>query len=225
MTTRIGLISDVHGNLPALEAVLDDMPAVDRLLHAGDVIGYNPWPREVIERFERESVDSILGNHDRALLGDQTFAFNSMAGRAVDWTESALDARHLAYLEGLPVEERFVDGRVHVAHGAPGTPDRYTYPDAFHADLLPDGADALVLGHTHVQGDRSFDEGVVVNPGSVGQPRDGDPRSGYGVLTLDDGGVQDVSLYRVEYPIHEVQRKVEEYGLPQRIADRLGEGR
>ncbi len=219
---KVGLISDVHANAPALNAVLADMPAVDAVVHAGDVVGYNPYPNAVVDTFQQEDVTSISGNHDRAVTGDTEFGFHSVAGQAVDWTQEALRDDSYRYVADLPVEDEPVDG-VHLAHGAPGAPDRYTYPEEFTGDLLPDDVDSLVLGHTHVQGMEEFLEGVVVNPGSVGQPRDGDPRAGYAVVDVDS---LDVELRRVEYPIERVQENIRrEEGLPDSLADRLDRGR
>ncbi|MDY7082373.1 MAG: YfcE family phosphodiesterase, partial [Halobacteria archaeon] len=181
---EIGLISDVHGNAPALRKVLSHMPDVEKIIHAGDVVGYNPYPSEVIEIFEERGIQSIQGNHDRAVGGNTAFGFNSLAGRAVEWTRENLSTEEIEYVHTLPTEDDFFDGRVHVAHGAPGAPDRYTYPREFSPTLLSD-EDVLVLGHTHVQGKRRFDEGAIVNPGSVGQPRDGDPRAAYAVLNFE----------------------------------------
>lgn len=216
---QVLLISDVHGNLPALETVLKDAPSTDRVLHAGDVVGYNPYPSRVIEEFHKRGVDSIQGNHDRAVGSGSTFGFNSLAAQAVEWTREKLTDEQINYVKTLPVEEEYLDGMVYMAHGAPGSPDRYTYPREFSPDLLG-GEDVLVLGHTHVQGKREFGEGVVVNPGSVGQPRDGDPRAAYAVLS-DEG----VELHRVEYPVNEVQKEIQRAGLPRRLGERLEEGR
>ncbi|MDY6779626.1 MAG: metallophosphoesterase family protein, partial [Halobacteria archaeon] len=168
-------------------------------------------------------IESINGNHDRAVTGETSFGFNSLAGRGVEWTRERLDEDELDYIDSLPTERDFFDGRVHVAHGAPRRPDKYTYPRDFSPRLLDD-EDVLVLGHTHVQGKEEFDEGTVVNPGSVGQPRDRDPRAGYGVLELSEGNVE-VELHRVEYPVEEVQEKIREVGLPEELATRLAEGR
>ena len=219
----IGLISDVHGNLPALEAVLDDMPEVDAYVNTGDVIGYNPYPSECVEAVRERGMSTVQGNHDRAVGGDTSFGFHSDAGRAVEWTQKHLDEEKLDWLDGLPheLETRFDGTRVKVAHGAPGEPDRYIYPRDFSPSLLS-GEDVLVLGHTHVQAKREFDEGVVVNPGSVGQPRDEDPRAGYALLEEEDASVE---LRRIEYPVSEVQDEIRRTGLPESLAERLEEGR
>jgi len=228
----IGLISDVHGNLPALEAVLDDMPEVDSVVNAGDVVGYNPYPRECVEAVQSHDMVTVQGNHDRAVAGDASFAFHSDAGRAVEWTRERLDEDELGWLGDLPAErETVLEGmRVKTVHGAPGEPDRYVYPHDFSSSLLG-GEDVLVLGHTHVQVKREYDEGMIVNPGSVGQPRDGDPRAAYAVLEGDRDGEEgvdvdaEVELRRVEYPVSQVQDEIRSAGLPESLAERLADGR
>ena len=224
---RLGVISDVHGNRVALEAVLDDMPDVDRLVCAGDVVGYNPWPVECVATVRERSMPTVMGNHDRAVAGDTPFRFNSMAAAGVDYARERLDDDALSWLADLPPERTVADGRVKLVHGHPDDPDRYTYPEEFSARMLQ-GEDLLVTGHTHVQGHRVFEEGVVMNPGSVGQPRDGDPKSGYAVVELSEGSGGDavtVEERRVAYNVDEVVTAVEEAGLPARIGMRLYEGR
>ena len=218
---RVGLVSDVHGNLPALETVLGEMPPVDRLLCAGDVVGYNPWPGECVDRLRERSVPTVAGNHDRAVFTDR-LRMNHMANAGVEYTRENLSDEQRAWLRGLPVERTVLDGRVKVVHGHPDDPDRYTYPEEFSGAMLGE-ADVLVLGHTHVQAHRTFDAGVVVNPGSVGQPRDGDPRAAYAVVDLD--GEPTVEAHRVAYDIDRVVERVEAVGLPSRIGTRLREGR
>ncbi|ADB62608.1 phosphodiesterase, MJ0936 family [Haloterrigena turkmenica DSM 5511] len=221
---KVGLISDVHSNRVALEAVLEDMPAVDELLCAGDVVGYNPWPAECVDELRERDVPTVMGNHDAAVAGDAPFRFNGMARAGVEHARNRLDDDQLAWLESLPAERLECDGRVKLVHGHPDDPDRYTrytYPDEFSPRLLGD-EDVLVLGHTHVQGVEKFAEGIVVNPGSVGQPRDGDPRAGYAVVDLD---ALTVETHRLEYDIEAVQNAVTDAGLPERIGRRLARGK
>jgi len=217
---RIGLISDVHGNMPALAAVLEDMPDVDEYVHAGDLVGYGPDPEAVIEAFHEYDITSIQGNHDRAVLGDFHDNFHDIPKSAALWTADRLGADELAYLEDLPSELELYGGRVRVAHGAPDKPNKYTYPEDFSASLLSDES-VLVLGHTHMQAMSEFDDGIVVNPGSVGLPRDGDWRAGYAVLNLD---AERVDLHRVEYPKEQVQARIEEYDLPLELIDGIEHG-
>ncbi|RCU47131.1 metallophosphoesterase [Haloplanus salinus] len=224
---RLGVISDVHGNRVALEAVLDDLPDVDRLVCAGDVVGYNPWPADCVAAMRDRSIPTVMGNHDRAVAGETPFRFNSIAAAGVDYARERLDDDGLAWLADLPSERAVAGGRVKLVHGHPDDPDRYTYPEEFSARMLQ-GEDLLVTGHTHVQGHRVFEDGVVMNPGSVGQPRDGDPKSGYAVVELSEGSGGDavtVEERRVAYDVDEVVTAVEEAGLPARIGTRLYEGR
>jgi putative phosphoesterase len=218
---RIGLLSDVHGNLPALEAVLDDIPPVDALCNAGDVVGYNPWPAACVDAMVEREVPTVIGNHDRAVIANTEFRFNRLAAAGVKHARRELEESQLDWLEALPEQRTVFDGRVHLVHGHPDDPDRYTYPDDFAPEMLGD-EDVLVLGHTHVQHLEHFDDGIVVNPGSVGQPRDGDPRAGYAVLDLD---AMRVECHRVEYDVERVVDEVEAAGLPPRIGERLREGR
>ena len=218
---EIGVISDVHGNTVALDAVFADMPAVDALACAGDVVGYNPWHAECVAAVRERSIPTVSGNHDRAVASETRFAFNSMAGAGVAHARETLTEDQIEWLRSLPTTRREFDGRVRIVHGHPENPDRYTYTEEFSPDLLGE-EDVLVLGHTHVQGHERFDEGVVMNPGSVGQPRDGDPRAAYAVLDLDD---LTVTEHRVEYDIDRVREAVAEADLPARIGDRLASGR
>ncbi|WP_411964916.1 metallophosphoesterase family protein [Haloferax sp. YSMS24] len=218
---RLGVISDVHGNLPALDTVLSDMPSVDHVVCAGDVVGYNPWPDECVTELVERDVPTVSGNHDRAVTAGTGFRFNSLAAAGVDFARDELSPSSLDWLTSLPETKTLFDGRVKLVHGHPEDPDRYTYPDDFAPRLL-DGEDLLVMGHTHVQGHRIYDDGIVLNPGSVGQPRDGDPRAAYAVVDLDATTVDE---RRVTYDIDRVAERVREVGLPERIGSRLYEGR
>ncbi|MFB6129296.1 MAG: metallophosphoesterase [Salinigranum sp.] len=218
---RLGVISDVHANRVALEAVLDDAPPVDGLVCAGDVVGYNPWPAECVAAVRERDVPTVMGNHDRAVATGSAFRFNSMAAAGVEYARERLDPDALSWLSDLPAERVVADGRVKLVHGHPEDPDRYTYPEEFDPRMLG-GEDVLVTGHTHVQGHEVFEEGIVMNPGSVGQPRDGDPRAAYALLDLDAMSVEE---RRVEYDLEAVVDAVEDAGLPARIGTRLREGR
>jgi len=224
---QLGVISDIHANRIALEAVFDDMPAVDGVVCAGDVVGYNPGPADCVAAVRERSIPTVMGNHDRAVAGETPFRFNAMAAAGVEYAETELSDDALSWLADLPTERTVADGRVKLVHGHPDDPDRYTYPEEFSPRMLR-GEDLLITGHTHVQGHRVFDEGVVMNPGSVGQPRDGDPRAGYAVVELGKGGGGDavtVEERRVAYDVDAVIAAVEEAGLPERIGTRLLEGR
>lgn len=218
---RIGVLSDVHANLPALEAVLDDLPDVDGLVNAGDVVGYNPWPRECLEAVRERDAVSVMGNHDRAVASDSSFRFNQMAAAGVRHAREELTNDQLAWLADLPDERWCFEDHVRIVHGHPDDPDRYTYPEDFSPALLDD-ADVLVLGHTHVQHAERYPDGIVLNPGSVGQPRDRDPRAAYAILDLDELAVE---CRRVEYDVERVVEAVGATGLPEEIGQRLRQGR
>jgi putative phosphoesterase len=218
---RLGVISDVHGNRVAFDAVLEAMPAVDRLVCAGDVVGYNPWPAECVATVRERAIPTVMGNHDRAVAAGTAFRFNAMAKAGVEYARERLDDDALAWLADLPDERSLLDGRVKLVHGHPDDPDRYTYPADFAPGLLDD-EELLVMGHTHVQHHAVFDDGIVLNPGSVGQPRDGDPDAAFAVVDLDDRAVDE---RRVAYDIDRVAEAVEAAGLPARLGQRLYEGR
>lgn len=218
---RIGVISDIHANLVALEAVIQDMPDVDAIVCAGDVVGYNPWPAECVEILRERNILTVQGNHDRAVATEASFSFNSMADAGAKHALETMTDEQITWLAELPTERVEFDGRLKIAHGHPDDPDRYTYPHLFGPRLLED-EDVLVLGHTHHQHYETYYGGIVMNPGSVGQPRDGDPRAAYAILDLEE---LTVTERRVEYDIDRVGEAVEEAGLPAEISDRLYDGR
>lgn len=218
---QIGIISDIHANRVALDAVLEDMPPVDGLVCAGDLVGYNPWPAAAVETIRDLDVPCIQGNHDRMAASDQNFRGNRMAREGVLYAREQLSSAQLTYLESLPIERTRFDGQVKIVHGHPEDPDRYTYPDAFGPDLLGDES-VLVIGHTHVQHVEETANGIVLNPGSVGQPRDGNPDAAYTLLDLD---ALAVDTRRVAYDISRVERAVAKADLPLRTAERLRDGR
>ena len=218
---QIAVVSDIHANVVALEAVLADLPPVDGIVCAGDVVGYNPWPAACLDAVRQREVPTVMGNHDRAVATGTAFRFNSMAGAGVEHAREQLDDDAIAWLAELPDARTAFDGRMKLVHGHPDDPDRYTYPDEFSGSMLGD-EDVLVLGHTHVQAHKAFEEGIVMNPGSVGQPRDGDPRAAYALLDLDDLSVEE---RRVEYDVDAVMTAVRDAGLPERIGERLYDGR
>jgi len=226
---KVGLVSDVHANLPALEAVLDDMPPVETVVCAGDVVGYNPWPAACLDRVRDLADATVRGNHDRTVETPERYRGNRMAEAGLEHAKAELSADELAWLRSLPRAASFADGRyllVH-SHPAPEREDAYVYPEKFgtldrYLDDLDGDLDGLVLGHTHVQGSRSVDGRLVVNPGSVGQPRDGDPDAAYAVLDTD---ADTVDLRRVAYDIDRVVEAVSAAELPERTGTRLYHGK
>lgn len=219
---RVGLISDIHGNLPALRAVLTEMPPVDSLVCAGDIVGYNPWPAECVETV-REATDAVvMGNHDRNVRTPERYRANRMAKAGLELAQRELSADQLSWLDGLPRSVTFPDSEYMLVHDHPEQQDRYVRPHQFSG--VPrhlDGHRGVVLGHTHVQHAETVDGCLVVNPGSVGQPRDGDPDAAYAVLDTAEATIE---LHRTAYDIDAVISRIEERGLPERTGTRLLDG-
>ncbi len=222
------VVSDIHGNLPALEAVLDDAPGADTVICCGDLTGYYPWPDDVVGIAREQGFLAVRGNHDEAIITGSTFGMAGAAATAARWTTEAIADDTRAFLEKLPYTRReAVHGvDVLVAHGSPRAPvEEYVYPDTVSEQFLQEqniDADILLLGHTHVPFAKTVADTLVVNPGSVGQPRDGDPRAAYAVVDLAE---QTADIHRVEYPVAEVQEAVRGAGLPDELAARLEHGR
>lgn len=241
---RIAVISDVHSNLQALTAVLEriDTLAVDGLYCLGDIVGYGARPVQCLDLVRDRATASVQGNHD-ALIADPTLRldFNIYSLAAVAHNRGLLDAGHLDWLHALPTRLR-PDPQLQFVHGAPGDRDRYLVflddlLEASSALLEDDGPGVCFFGHTHHQvmfdgqqllrpqpGDVPLDPArrVLVNPGSVGQPRDGDPRAAFAVY---DRGAGIVTYHRVTYDLEGARRDILDAGLPRLLGDRLLQGR
>lgn len=258
---RALLISDVHANLEALEAVLASAPEHDVVWNLGDVVGYGANPNEVIDEARRLGDVFVRGNHDRVCSGlGGIEEFNPVAQRAARWTECVLTGEHREWLRHMAVGPIAPDGPlVRCVHGSPIGEDEYllTVRDAWPA-LQATDARITFFGHTHVQGgfatngeewfrlapqyasthvhhgghrgdDAETDElqlregaRYLLNPGSVGQPRDGDWRAAFAVY---DDARMTVTWHRVPYELKEAQDRIVRAGLPDRLAARLREGR
>ena len=225
---RIVVISDIHSNLDALESVIGNLPNHDRLICLGDIVGYGPQPNEVLERLQGLNPAYVLmGNHDCAAVTGDTSGFSELAGQAVDWTRRHLKQQHLEYLSKLqPSRKIVVDGTiVGLFHGSPRDPlSEYIFPgmpDSQAKGLIQQAGTSLVLlGHTHMPMFYSFGREMVGNPGSVGQPRDGDPRASFAILTVSEGRTN-FEIRRVEYPVDSIADKIRRAGLPTFLAERL----
>lgn len=222
---NIGVIADPHSNMNALEAVLEDMPRVDRIICAGDLVGYGPDPNEVVDRLREEGVDAVMGNHDFAVANRKYGSLSETAADVARWTRRELEEDNLEFLKGLPETLRMEEGYdIFMVHGTPRKPlKEYIYPGVSNRVLakMTKGVDddLIVLGHTHVPLNQTIQGKVVLNPGAVGQPRDRDPKAGYIVLKL--GREMEVIQNRVSYDIDGTEQKIKESGLPERFATRL----
>ena len=240
---RIAVISDIHSNLSALEAVLADVGEVDAVWHLGDVVGYGPEPQAVVDRLREAGAIGVRGNHDDACGGGASIElFNPDGHAAMEWTRTRIDESTRLYLAGLP-ERTVPDGSdFTLAHGSPSDPiwEYLDSPAAAERNLSAFDTPYCLVGHTHFPlafresrghmqvlladpGSRlEFDHRrVILNPGSVGQPRDGDPRSSYLLIDTDRGHA---TWHRVEYDIGATQAAMAAAGLPPRLARRLGFG-
>lgn len=245
---RYLIISDIHANLDALETVLAHATGKwDRVLVLGDLVGYGAEPDAVINRVRGLTPDAVIrGNHDKAACGlDDGSQFNAVARNAAIWTGEQLTPDNLEYLRQLPAGPIEIDALTEICHGAPFDEDHYIF-DGSDALMAFDALERplCLYGHTHLPAifrhvdghyegappdpDREVVLGLqrgahyLVNVGSVGQPRDGDARAGYGILDAD---ARELRLYRVSYPVEEAQRKIIAAGLPASLANRLALGR
>ncbi|MEM4390052.1 MAG: metallophosphoesterase family protein [Candidatus Micrarchaeia archaeon] len=226
---RIAVISDVHANLPALIAVLRKIDALapELTLCAGDVVGYNPFPNETVEEIRKRQIACVMGNHDWACLSGDTGWFNPSAAAALAWTRERLTGENMAWIARLPKRiEKNVGGlRVLMVHGSP---DDELFEYVFREDAERRAhawlkeTDVLVLGHTHVpmglKVEIDGEEKMIVNPGAVGQPRDGDPRASLAVLDTEELGCEWV---RLAYDARSVRDAIYAHELPRELGDRL----
>lgn len=220
----IGVISDIHGNLPALEAVFAELSDVGHVICAGDIVGYGPWPRACLERVRETCTVVVQGNHDRSVEEPSRYAHHEMAKAGLEHAKTELTASQIEWLTELPPRTTFAGDQYRLVHSHPD-PDKlgsYVRPREFPRmrPYLDDHA-GLILGHTHVQHEAVIDNRLIVNPGSVGQPRDGESTAAYAVLEPDAG---EMELRRTEYDINRVITQVEELDLPTKTGTRLLDG-
>ncbi len=225
---RLGIISDVHGNLHALRAVLDDLARTqesDLVVCAGDTVGYGAFPNECCREVKQISKQAVLGNHDRTALDGDTSEMNPYAARAALWTASQLDDASRQWLSSLAEGARFtLEGtRIAMFHGSPDSVDDYLYEEQTNESMLTkNGCGVMILGHTHVPFVKRFGSGIIVNPGSVGQPRDDDARASYALLETRSLACR---IVRIDYDFEKAADSIRAAGLPGFLADRLLVGR
>jgi diadenosine tetraphosphatase ApaH/serine/threonine PP2A family protein phosphatase len=238
---RVAVVSDIHGNLPALDAVIAALRPFDRLWQLGDIVGYGPQPDEVVARLREFGAEGVRGNHDAAAIGQlSTGAFNEDARAAVEWTAARIAPETRDWLSSLPEVE--AAGDFTLVHGSPRDPIwEYLFSSAVASQNLASfSTPHCLVGHTHIPAAFRQDDGhmetvspapgshvvldarrAFLNPGSVGQPRDGDPRA-CGMMLDTDRAIAE--WHRVEYPVATVQTLMEDLGLPSRLIERLSFG-
>jgi diadenosine tetraphosphatase ApaH/serine/threonine PP2A family protein phosphatase len=242
---RIAIMSDIHANLGALEAVLEHAGTIDGIWNMGDCVGYGPQPSECIARLREAGAIWVAGNHERAATGAiSTEEFNPAAAVAAQWTANRLTDDEKAFLDALP--ETRIEGDFTLVHGSLRWPiwEYLVDFETARAHLSLQQTPFSFVGHTHIpmqatelpddrqgcelhrlaDGDVVVlgDSHLVLNPGSVGQPRDGDKRASYGILDTDAGTF---TLHRVDYDIAATQKLMEEADLPHWLIERLAIGR
>lgn len=240
---RILVLSDIHANLTALEAVFADAGTTDAVWCLGDIVGYGPDPNECVARMQGlANLVCLIGNHDAAALNRIPMeTFNQDARRSIEWMQGALTKENLAFLAALP--ETAINGQVTLAHGSPRNPVWEYILDIYSATQNLEFFDTplCMVGHTHLpvayienaethalhwiipdEGEcLHLDTRAILNPGSVGQPRDHDPRASYAIFTPEDNGWE---IHRVRYDVRAVQKRIRAAALPMRHALRLVEG-
>jgi len=238
------IISDIHANLAAMEAVLADAPAFDEIWCLGDLVGYGPNPNECIERLQDFPHISLAGNHDKAALGKLNLnTFNTDARYANTWTQSELKPAPREYLSGLPTHTE--KNGFYMAHASPREPvwEYILDENLAYANFAYFSTPICLVGHTHVPVVFELDEQrqccnglispfpdslelgprrMIINPGSVGQPRDGDPRASYAILDTEN---MTWKFRRTDYPVEITQERMRARGLPRRLIERLDVGR
>jgi predicted phosphodiesterase len=248
---RILLLSDIHSNVEALEACLAAAPPTNATVNLGDIVGYGASPNEVTTRARELVGIFVRGNHDKVVTGiDTVEGFNPIAGVAALWNQAQLTSDHLAWLRALPKGPVLSEiSGVQYVHGAPDDEDRYvvTLEDAA-LQLRQSSANITFFGHTHIQGAFLLRDGLVqavrpeyatvgkqetwdlqlesglnymINPGSIGQPRDGDWRAAFAIF---DSEQRVVTFFRAPYQLRAAQEKILAAGLPARLATRLAAG-
>lgn len=235
---RIGILSDIHGNLPALEAVLTEMRSreLDSMYCLGDLVGYGASPNEVVERIQREGIPTVMGNYDDGVGFDrddcgcayQDPQDKALGDQSLAWTKAKTTSANKAFLRELKPEFRFdADGcRVLLVHGSPRKMNEYLFEDralsSFQRLAAGSNADLIVFGHTHRPYARFVDDVWFVNAGSVGKPKDGDWRACFIVLT--PGGPVPAEFVRVPYDVQRASKAIRDSELPDKFADDIERG-
>ena len=233
---RVAVITDIHGNLPALEAALGRIGQldIDSIYCGGDLVGYGPWPNEVCRLIEERGIPTIYGNYDYAIGRDEEdcgCAYRDphdreLGEKSIAWTLEHSDQRSKDFMRQLPFDLRFDLGaqRVRVVHGSPRKVNEYLFEDkparTFERIAVGSDCDVLVFGHTHQPWIHEYGGVLFVNCGSIGKPKDGDPRGGFGVIEPSNEGVQ-ARIERFEYDVDYVADEVAKSGLPAEYGEKL----
>jgi putative phosphoesterase len=235
---RVAILSDIHANVTALEAVLDDLKQqnADMVYCLGDLVGYAPFPNEVIDRIQREAIATIMGNYDDGVGYDRDecgCAYRDpeeqrLGDISLQWTKKTVTPERKAFLRSLETEIRFeADGkRFRLVHGSPRRMNEYLFEDrplsSFQRLAATSDADVLIFGHTHKPYTKRVDNVLFLNAGSVGKPKDSDPRACY--VVLDTTGDVTVEFRRIAYDVQNVAIAIRQSELPDKFATDIETG-
>jgi putative phosphoesterase len=235
--SRVAVITDIHGNLPALQAALAaiDGLGIEEIYCGGDLVGYGPHPNEVCGLIQEREIPTIYGNYDYAIardLDDCGCAYvtqhdRELGQRSVAWTLANTDQAAKDFMRELPFDLSFPLGSqdVHLVHGSPRKVNEYLFEDKpaslYERLAAAENAGVLVFGHTHNPWMHTYGGVLFVNCGSVGKPKDGDPRAAFAILEADSAGAVTASIERVLYDADAAAREVEAAGLPVEYAHKL----
>ncbi len=249
---KLGLISDVHANLEALETALEffEKKEIDEIFCCGDLVGYGPEPGKVIEKLKARGAFSVRGNHDHLATKKRPPSnFNPKAASAIEWTKEKLTSSQKSFLEDLNKFEKPKNSDIKASHGAFSDPlwGYVIRPSDAYLEFQKDEERPRyrLMGHSHLPVLFTYDgedvsrhrpnenesftfkkgERYIINPGSIGQPRDGNWKSSLAVMEFENGEPHKVSFYRLSYPVEKTREKILEAGLPKELGDRLLSGR
>lgn len=235
---KVAIISDIHANITALEAALDDLKEqnVEAVYCLGDLVGYAPFPNEVIDRIQRGAIPTIMGNYDDGVGYDRDecgCAYRNpeeqrLGDISLQWTKKTVTPERKAFLRSLQAEIRFeADGkRFRLVHGSPRRMNEYLFEDrplsSFQRLAATSEADVLIFGHTHKLYTKRVDNVLFLNAGSIGKPKDGDPRACY--VVLDTSGDVSLEFRRIPYDVQTVATAIRQSELPDHFATDIETG-
>ncbi|MCY6960489.1 metallophosphoesterase family protein [Clostridium brassicae] len=230
---RIAVISDIHGNIKALEAVLEDIKKreADTIVCLGDLVGYGPFPNEVVKRIKEEDILNIIGNYDTAVVwNDIKYIQDNELNRnfALGWSVAEVSEENKKYLKRLPDDIVIADkGKVITfVHGSNRSVNEYLKEDSNEAKEAVEElkGDILVCGHTHLPYEKRYGNKILINDGSVGKPKIGNPNSTYCILEFDEN-TEKVEFIEVPYDYESVAKAMEERNFPKKLIDSIRNGK
>ncbi len=228
---KILIISDVHSNWPALKAMEQNASYADFVIHAGDSIGYYPFPNECVNWLKEHADVNVMGNHDNALVNMDFKGFSEASQIMLNWTDQNINATNLKYLSNLKdTWTGEIEGiKIGVVHG--GLTDHYN--EFLHANsdekiinnyLTQLNADILITGHVHQMFVRQLNNKLHINPGSIGQPRDYNPNPSYITLEVNNGKIESIKPTRFKYDYKPIEDKMKKEMLPLNFIEKLKNG-